>query len=228
MQPLAMVQVAVRATTVLALLATAWLGAATALLGWGRALLRPLADGPAAGDRLVAGVAGGAAAAATLLVVTWFALSLGCAVAATARDRLATVRRPRPRRAGAARLLRPPRQPLAVRRLAALLLGVGVAAAPATALWVPAASADLSAADRPVAATSVDRPAPAGPAVLRVRVGNSLCAIAARRLGADPPDAAVARAWPRWYRANRARIGPDPDLLVPGQLLHPPTIQETR
>jgi hypothetical protein len=32
----------------------------------------------------------------------------------------------------------------------------------------------------------------------------------------------VARTWPRWYAANRDAIGPDPDLLRPGTVLHPP------
>jgi hypothetical protein len=35
-------------------------------------------------------------------------------------------------------------------------------------------------------------------------------------------DAAIAAEWPRWYAANRERIGTDPDLIRPGQRLLPP------
>lgn len=55
-----------------------------------------------------------------------------------------------------------------------------------------------------------------------VRPGDCLWLIAARRLGpgADPSD--VAAAWPRWYAANRDRIGADPALIRPGQRLIAP------
>jgi hypothetical protein len=56
-----------------------------------------------------------------------------------------------------------------------------------------------------------------------VRRGETLWAIAARHLGPGTTPAEVARAWPRWYAANRQVIGPDPDLVRPGQLLRPPT-----
>ncbi|HYN28373.1 MAG TPA: LysM domain-containing protein, partial [Dermatophilaceae bacterium] len=55
-----------------------------------------------------------------------------------------------------------------------------------------------------------------------VRRGDTLWTIAARHLGAGATDAEVARAWPRWYDANAAVIGADPDLLLPGQRLLPP------
>ena len=220
-------RVAGRTVAVLAVLGTGWLVAAVTLTGLGRRLTAPVAGGTTAGRPVVDAVAGGAAVAAALLVLTWFAVSLAGALVATARCRLDGSRPPEPSgpgRSGAPRL---------VRRLAALLLGAGVAAAPATVLWAPAASASGPAADRPLAATSVDRPAApppatAGPPAVRVRPGDSLWVIAARHLGADPPDAAVARAWPRWHQANRGLIGADPDLLVPGQLLHPPTTEEPR
>ena len=41
-----------------------------------------------------------------------------------------------------------------------------------------------------------------------------------------PLAAAIAREWPRWYAANRAVIGADPDLIVIGQVLTPPSPQE--
>lgn len=55
-----------------------------------------------------------------------------------------------------------------------------------------------------------------------VRRGDTLWEIAARHLGAGATPAEVARAWPEWHRANRAVIGADPDLLLPGQRLVPP------
>jgi nucleoid-associated protein YgaU len=55
-----------------------------------------------------------------------------------------------------------------------------------------------------------------------VRRGDSLWDIAARHLGPDASAADVAAEWPRWHHANRAVIGADPDLLIPGQRLVPP------
>src|SRR4051812_42531392 len=52
----------------------------------------------------------------------------------------------------------------------------------------------------------------------RVRTGDSLWSIAADRVG-RPTTARVARTWPRLYAANRAVIGPDPDLIRPGTRL---------
>lgn len=55
-----------------------------------------------------------------------------------------------------------------------------------------------------------------------VRSGDTLWGIVARHLGADAGPEVVAREWPRWHRANRQVIGPDPDLIHPGQELVPP------
>ncbi len=57
--------------------------------------------------------------------------------------------------------------------------------------------------------------------VVTVLPGDSLWRIAARDLG-EASDAQIAAAWPRWYAANRAVIGPDPDLIHPGQVLTRP------
>lgn len=67
----------------------------------------------------------------------------------------------------------------------------------------------------------------AGPVEDRVvvRRGDTLWAIAARHLGAGASAGQIAREWPRWYAANRAVIGPDPDLLRPGQHLRPPPVR---
>jgi nucleoid-associated protein YgaU len=56
-----------------------------------------------------------------------------------------------------------------------------------------------------------------------VHRGDTLWSIATRQLGPGATTADVAHEWPRWWRANRATIGPDPDLLRPGQVLVPPT-----
>jgi hypothetical protein len=56
-----------------------------------------------------------------------------------------------------------------------------------------------------------------------VRPGDSLWSLAAAELGPTAGDAAVATRWPQWYAANRAVIGPDPDLILPGQVLRIPS-----
>lgn len=55
-----------------------------------------------------------------------------------------------------------------------------------------------------------------------VQRGDSLWAIAARHLGPGATNAGIATEWPRWYAANRAVIGRDPNLLLPGQRLIAP------
>jgi len=72
----------------------------------------------------------------------------------------------------------------------------------------------------------VDWPAPAPGAHVVVR-GDCLWDIAAAWLHDQPAevpvtDAAVQRAVQRWWQANANVIGPDPDLLLPGQVLQPP------
>jgi nucleoid-associated protein YgaU len=80
---------------------------------------------------------------------------------------------------------------------------------------------------RPPAPASTPAPRrPASAAAVTVRPGDSLWAIARRRLTAEagtPSPARVATAWPAWWTANRSVIGSDPDLIRPGQVLHAPT-----
>lgn len=64
--------------------------------------------------------------------------------------------------------------------------------------------------------------APAGTAEVTVRTGDSLWNICAAALGPLASDVDVALAWPRLYQANRGVIGPDPGLLLPGQVLRIP------
>lgn len=69
-----------------------------------------------------------------------------------------------------------------------------------------------------------DRPA-SSPSVhtIVVRPGDTLWAIAARALPKGADDADIARECARWYAANRAVIGDDPNLIHPLQRLTPPT-----
>ena len=134
--------------------------------------------------------------------------------------------------------------------VAAALPTSAIAAAPAaTSSTDPAALPGAEGLDRPAAGVPVgwtpDRPAVphrhdarsrslvrlvaspprTGNAVLAevvVRRGDTLWDIAARYLGVDASAAEIAASWPRWHAANAAVIGPDPDLLVPGQRLLPP------
>ncbi|MFN2560961.1 MAG: LysM peptidoglycan-binding domain-containing protein [Jatrophihabitans sp.] len=83
--------------------------------------------------------------------------------------------------------------------------------------------------------TSTDQPAPTpGPQVpaststaqarrVRVEPGDCLWLIASRRLGPGASAAQVSAEWPRWYAANESVIGADPDVIRPGEVLHPPS-----
>lgn len=70
--------------------------------------------------------------------------------------------------------------------------------------------------DRPVTAT-------AEVSSVVVEPGDTLWAIAARSLRPGASNAEIAAACSRWYAANRAVIGDDPDLIHPSQRLNPPT-----
>lgn len=56
-----------------------------------------------------------------------------------------------------------------------------------------------------------------------VAPGDTLWDIAARELGSEPGNREIAERWPRWYASNRGVIGADPDLILPGQRLSPPS-----
>jgi hypothetical protein len=70
----------------------------------------------------------------------------------------------------------------------------------------------------------VPPPVPHGAHV--VVAGDCLWSIAEARLlrdhGREPSDGEVARAVQGWWAANHAVIGPDPDLLLPAQILRSP------
>lgn len=175
-----------------------------------------------------------AAGAACWLAMLWLALAL-----------LMSAMAGRPGRCGrfAERVVQAT-VPVTARRLIALTLGLSVVTAtggpPAMATIAPhhrppTSTLDLDwplAGERAAAppaqtARKPSSPAPAdgrsdGIAAVLVRPGDSLWTIARQHLPADAGTARIAVAWPRWYAANRAVVGADPDLLLPGQRLVPP------
>lgn len=121
--------------------------------------------------------------------------------------------------------------PRAWRRLLAVVLGSAIVIAPAyTGAASPESTdgprlAGLRLPDRPVGGAAA--PADGGAAaVVVVRRGDTLWDIAAASLPAGADDAGRAAACHRWYSANRAVIGPDPDLLLPGTRLRSPEPHE--
>jgi hypothetical protein len=89
--------------------------------------------------------------------------------------------------------------------------------------YVPSAPPPVLPADRSRLLAPAPRATVGAHDVVTVHRGDTLWAVAARHLGPDASDVQVAREWPRWYAANREVIGDDPDLLVPGQQLRPPS-----
>jgi nucleoid-associated protein YgaU len=133
--------------------------------------------------------------------------------------------------------------PSAARRSAALLLGLGLGvAAPvataATVLGTPAVAAAPASGvpDWPTAAVPTPppvEPVPDWPGADRLEEdayvvlrGDCLWRIAETwlrgRSDGSPTDGEVARAVDAWWTANVDVIGPDPDRLLPGQVLRPP------
>ena len=78
----------------------------------------------------------------------------------------------------------------------------------------------FSGSDRPVGGLRRTHEMP-GRAV-RVAPGDSLWSLAARRLGPGASDQEISAYSRRLYARNAARLGPDPDLILPGQVLHLP------
>jgi hypothetical protein len=128
--------------------------------------------------------------------------------------------------------------PAGARRTAAVALGIGLGVGLTTPAFATATESVAAAApDWPSAESAPDWPdaVPAEPApdwptpadgdhvVLR---GDCLWDIAAADLtnaaGSSPTAATIADAVAAWWTTNRSVIGPDPDLLLPGQVLHPP------
>jgi nucleoid-associated protein YgaU len=201
---------------------TAVAAALRALTGPWQALLSTLAH--ASTVSATAGPEDVVLAAAGLLawaVWAWGALGLVLTAASAAPGAGGAVAR------GMSRLL----LPASLRTASGLALGVGLVITAPTAVAAPAvASAAVAVPDWPAddpAPSLPDWPAAPPPAEKHVVVaGDCLWRIAESRLletGSDPTDAAVARAVDRWWRTNADVIGPDPDLIRPGQVLLPPS-----
>ena len=62
-----------------------------------------------------------------------------------------------------------------------------------------------------------------GAGEVAVLAGDTLWDIVAQYLGQEASDVDIALEWPQWYAANRAQIGGNPDVLLPGQVLQAPT-----
>jgi len=130
---------------------------------------------------------------------------------------------------------RPWCRPDGVRRVVLAACGValvGGLAAPATAVGAEHSRHGLAGLPLPDRATAPHRHRPeaalgrsrAGPVARTVAVstGDSLWSIAASGLPPDASDAQVAAHWHAIYALNRAVVGPDPDVLEPGQRLRLP------
>jgi LysM domain len=138
--------------------------------------------------------------------------------------------------------------PAGARRVAAVALGIGLGiGGPGAGVALaapPPAAGSVAVPDWPLQAgppvtgssapSSTSAPVPDWPAapegvVHVVAPGDSLWRIAAgslRSSGRQASAAEVTAAVDAWWSANRGVVGPDPDLLRPGQVLHAP--EETR
>lgn len=67
----------------------------------------------------------------------------------------------------------------------------------------------------------------AAPSTVTVRPGDSLWSLARAHLGPVATTAQVDAAWRALHAANRSVVGPDPDLIHPGQQLRWPDDTET-
>ncbi|EAP97582.1 hypothetical protein JNB_18968 [Janibacter sp. HTCC2649] len=100
----------------------------------------------------------------------------------------------------------------------------GFTSEPATPGFTPTAPRVRPQADPGLLGSRV---APSTDTEVVVHRGDTLWSIAARHLGPQASDAEIARAWPRWFDLNRALIGDDPDLILPGQILRVPGADQT-
>jgi nucleoid-associated protein YgaU len=176
--------------------------------------------------------------AATATAAAWVCLGwLTAGVVLTVLASLPATARPAVTRA--ALRIAPP----TLRRATGVLLGAALVGVPAPLATASGPSPTVEgpagfAAPRFETLPDPDRPA-AGPAPrpgtvpeavpllgsrVEVRPGDTLWGLAAAELGPGATAGAVARRWPRWYAANRTNIGTDPDLILPGQQLRRPPV----
>jgi hypothetical protein len=176
----------------------------------------------------------------TVLVGSCAGLLLGCllwllAVAAIVlTSSVARELSPRGRLAAPLARLEARSCPTLVRHLVTAALGLAMTAGVAGPV-----AADPSGAGRLDGLAVPDRTSgavPAGPAhgavsppptrTVEVRPGDSLWSMATHLLPAGATDRQVTDAWRRLFRANTARVGPDPDLILPGTRLVVPDLHE--
>lgn len=62
-------------------------------------------------------------------------------------------------------------------------------------------------------------PSGAAPQAYTIQPGDTLWAIAGRTLQGSPTDAEIDAGWRSLYARNAGVVGPDPDLVRPGQQL---------
>ncbi|UPK76171.1 hypothetical protein MU582_05900 [Nocardioidaceae bacterium SCSIO 66511] len=199
------------------------------------ATLAPAAIALSLGQRLSVRPTSGPLAFENLLVDVAEVVAFGAAAWLCVATALAVVAEVRGAGSLAARLSQRI-TPRCVAAVIGLVVGGAAGLAPITASAADDATttrpdiSGLQLPDRPsVAARSLPARKPVdGRSVVIVRSGDSLWRVAAERLPPGADDAAVARACKRWYAANRAAIGPDPDLLLPGTRLEPPTDDRER
>lgn len=88
----------------------------------------------------------------------------------------------------------------------------------------------VSASPSPAVSPTVESPVTTAdqPSSVMVRAGDSLWSIAARDLASTATVDEIAQHWPRWYRQNRATIGPDPNLIYAGMVLLAPDAGQGR
>ena len=201
-----------------------------------------------AGDLAAAGAAarsGSTAGQPFATLLEWLCAAAGAAVAVWLWSGTVAVaaRAARGRVSPTTGALPPP-----LRRLVLLACGVALAsglAVPAHASVGQAGAGDLRPGHteretHPLAATLGGLPLPArptgaGPAprlrpppplhradAVRVRPGDTLWALAQSAMPGPADDVAVTRRWRRLYALNRPVVGPDPDLIQPGEQLRLP------
>ena len=178
------------------------------LLADSRPLLGPGADFT---DLLVAGCA-----AATLVAAGWlWVITTEVVVRVLVAGSAVAVRRP-----GPLRLVL-----LATCGVVAITTAAGPASADDRQPVTPPSLSGLPLPDRATSGVHApDRADTLPGAQVRVRPGDSLWAIAERRLGPRATVLDLVDYWHRTYDRNAQVIGPDPDLILPGQLLDlPPT-----
>jgi hypothetical protein len=202
-------------------------GALVLLLSWLWPDLTAVAAGDLAGDSLEVALSRVAAVAAAFCAGWWWGIT--CATA------ISTV--------GGTSPVRPRGCPAWWHRAVLGACGVAIASALASPAYA-AGEAELSGQpgrgvavvqglplpDRPLGSPARSGP-PAHPppepasstaGTVTVASGDSLWSLAKTRLPHDATDAEVDAAWRRIYAANRAAIGPDPDVIRPGLRLRIP------